>query len=429
MKLASLANRSAFFLAMAIITTGIPRADEPNSVLPDGMPDQSEASQELSDEQTASGPAKDSSDSNGPTDARLGESSSTEASEGADAVHAIDRSGETFVPADEVALSIAAIVGDATVDPRLPRVAAMRDKAAATRLESLLLSPAPAESSDRAAPSRKDAYRVLRQDFHRPRMHLLALEAAADESSYDSESGGYALEIAHQEAEYLRQSNADAEILARSQAIVERLPPRSFDATREFVQRAADTFRAGAAIYIEYDSDNALTIESGSEDGLKRFRIPVRYVRSPKFPPRGCQVVMMIVDMNADPATAAEAPAICASDYLPCAFEAGKLEGEYLTLDRIEIGPGTRLLAHVATASADERIAGVPLSNSIAIPIMLRKAPSHDAGIAEDDPFLLPSEATKSAESVSLADAEVAEPSVEESSDDAASADAVPVTP
>lgn len=291
---------------------------------------------------------------------------------------------DNAIPAVDVAARLEELTRETAIDERILVAAAKRDKVAASLLQSELEN---GEGS--LSLVRSEIAQVLRLDFHRPQLHLLAIQSAAEElSESESSRSSYLLEFAHQEAEYLRASKAPSDLLEAVEALEATLPRRSFSVSSEFVEASLPAFAAGAAMYIEYDSPEAIVVRADDETFIHELSIPIRYVRSPKFPPRGCRVVAtMMRELEAPNETNSGMP-FADSGYLPCASLAGRLEGEYTIVGPISsVAPGTRIIAYVASASADDRPLGVPLSNVLSIPVVVQRKGSV-VDFADDDPFL-----------------------------------------
>jgi hypothetical protein len=317
-------------------------------------------------------------------------------------------------PPVDVAARLEELTRETAIDERLLVAAAKRDKAAASLLQSELEN---GEGS--LSLVRSEIAQVLRLDFHRPQLHLRAFQSAAEELSESEPSrSSYLLEFAHQEAEYLRASNAPSDLLGAVEALESKLPQRSFTASSEFVEASLPTFAAGAAMYIEYDSAEAIVVRTDDETFIHELRIPIRYVRSPKFPPRGCRVVATMTREPEAPNETSPGMPFADSGYLPCALLAGRLEGEYAIVGPASsVAPGTRIIAYVASASADDRPLGVPLSNVLSIPVVVQREGSV-VDFADDDPFLDASRETSNSVNRGPVDASASEETTPEASTD-----------
>ena len=206
------------------------------------------------------------------------------------------------------------------------------------------------------------------------------MRLAARERASKSASNEYLHEFISQELEYLKITKCPVEILDIAHQIASTSPAREFNVDTETLHRAIKIFDAGAAFYIEYNSAFAIELNS-NKASLQKVIIPIKYIRSPKFKPRGCQVVAHLVNDPSQDAPA-ENTMLSTSGYLPCAFLAGLLEGTWMTFGEVKLRPDAKLIVQVTTASADERAGGIPLSNPIAIPVVAmedQKFPFSDA--------------------------------------------------
>ncbi len=210
---------------------------------------------------------------------------------------------------------------------------------------------------------------LLCLDFNQPQLHLRCIELAARSLENASPKHSARLnEVIWQEVEYLRLSKADEHLQKKARQITERLAPRRFTPPEKLFQNARKTFEEGYAFHIREAFTSAPQLKPGN--GFTRLNLPLHYIRSHKFPPRGCRVVTeLLFKVGGEDRLLSHR-----TDFQPCAFTTGMLNAEFLVFGNLEMEEPPVLLIYVTPQFASGP-RSVPASNMLVIPLQVKQPP------------------------------------------------------
>jgi hypothetical protein len=263
-----------------------------------------------------------------------------------------------------------------TLDRAILEAAARRDPAAAQQLATNL-SEENKKKEGNPALKQGDITKVLLLDYDLPELHVRLAESYLsdmEQARFNEEGDVPRAEFVWQELEWLRLRGVDGNLADRVARIRKKAPPRPPDGTTninaDVITAAHKTFQSGKAMHIDYPSGKPIEFELGNDFALNMPSIPIRYLRSPEFPPHGCRVVayMLISKDGGEPK-----PKAFQGGYASCALPTGMLQAACVVVGKAEVRPGTKIFVHVESLFEAPGKSGVVISNTLAIPVIAKR--------------------------------------------------------
>lgn len=208
--------------------------------------------------------------------------------------------------------------------------------------------------------AKSEIEQVLALDTQRPDLHSHAIRLASDRVQTDDTQH----EFIWQQTQYLRDTRADAKLVAEAESLANSLSPRVCDLDAKTLAAARQTFLAGLPIFISFAGQTPLTIDASA--GIANVKLPLNYVRIPSLPAGGCRVVAKLVSQrNGKPMLLSHY-----TGYRPCVYSNGMLHGEFYTVGQVPLDEKSVLFVFLSSLYADEEHPAVPLSNVLSIPVV-----------------------------------------------------------